>query len=37
MARSLLESMDSFVLDEHLPEQRRRTPTSKYALASTES
>jgi methyl-accepting chemotaxis protein len=35
MARSLLESMDSFVLEEHAEEAPRRLSGSKFALAGT--
>jgi len=35
MARSLLESMDSFVLEEHAEETPRRLSGSKFALAGT--
>jgi methyl-accepting chemotaxis protein len=35
MARSLLESMDRFVLEEHVEEPSRRLAGSKYALAGS--
>ncbi len=35
MARSLLESMDRFVLEEHQEEPRRLSGASKYALAGS--
>ena len=35
MARSLLESMDRFVLEEHVEEPARRLAGSKYALAGS--
>jgi methyl-accepting chemotaxis protein len=35
MARSLLESMDRFVLDDHKPEESRKLAGSRYALAGS--